>query len=319
MSGGVGVVIVNYRTAGLAIDCLRSLAPEIAANPGARAVVVDNASGDRSANLIAGAIEGEGWAGWATLLPLDANGGFAAGNNAGIRLLRRAGPPVDWFLLLNPDTRALPGALSAAIELARARPRAGIVGSRLEHPDGTPQRSAFRFHSVLSELDRGARLGLVSRLLSRRAVVLPQPQEPCRVEWVSGAAMFVRRELLDEIGPLDERYFLYYEETDLCLRAARAGWQCWHEPRSRVIHLFGSSTGFDPSDVATRLPPYVFESRRRFFVKNYGRAYAALADLAWLSGHLAYRARMRLLGRPVRVAPGLLTDFLRQSALLGRP
>jgi len=115
------------------------------------------------------------------------------------------------------------------------------------------------------------------------------------------------------VGLLDEGYFLYYEEVDLCLRAARAGWGCWYEPGSRVVHLVGRSTGVDPSNVALKIPGYVFESRHRYFVKSFGLAYAVLADLAWIVGHLLWRLRMLVLRRPARSAPGLLRAFLRQS------
>ena len=318
MNPRVGIVVVNYRTADLAVACLRSLLPEAATLPGMRVVVVDGASGDGSASRIAAAVEGEGWGAWVSVLPLAENRGFSAGNNAGIDFLRRRSIVPDWFLLLNPDTVVRAGAVQALLDRGSSHPGIGIVGSRLEDPDGTPQRSAFRFHSASGELERGVRLSLVSRLLASRMVVLPQPETACRVDWVSGASLLVRRELLDEIGGLDEGFFLYFEEVDFCLRAARAGWECWHEPSSRVVHLGGQSTGVDPTDTSRVPPAYVFESRRRYFVKNHGRAYAAIADINWIAGHLLWRVRARL-GHPSRrAAPGLLRAFLKHSALSRR-
>ena len=315
MGNRVAVVIVNYRTAGLVVDCLRSLAPEVAGEPGARVVVVDNCSGDGSAERVAGAIAAEGWTGWATLVPLPGNRGFSAGNNAAIERLRTDPAPPDWFWLLNPDTVVHEGALRALLDRGGAEPRAGIVGSRLEDPDGTPQVSTFRFHSPLTQLDESASLGALSRILWRHSLVVPVPEVATRVPWVSGASMLVRREVIEQVGALDDGYFLYFEEVDLCLRAARAGWQCHYEPRSRVVHLVGKATGVDPSAAIRRLPGYVLESRRRYFVKNHGLGYAALADAAWLLGHLSWRFRMRLQGRKERAAPGMLGDFLRHSAL----
>lgn len=315
MARALAVVIVNYRTAGLVVDCLRSLAPEVAALPGTRVVVVDNASGDGSAGRIQAAIAAEGFGAWAEAVPLPDNRGFSAGNNAALRRLLAAPAPPGWFLLLNPDTVVRPGALAALLECGEASPDTGIVGSRLEDPDGTPQPSTFRFHGVLTQLDGALSLGPASRLLARWALVQPPPPPGGRVGWVSGASLLVRREVLEGIGLLDEGYFLYYEEVDLCLRAARAGWACRHEPRSRVVHLVGKATGVDPARAVRRLPDYVLESRRRYFVKNFGRAYAALADLAWLAGHLAWRLRMRLQGRPERAEPGVLRQFLRLGAL----
>ncbi len=311
----LAVVIVNYRTAELVVDCLRSLEPEVAGIAGTRVVVVDNLSGDGSLERLGGAIAAGGWGSWAVVQAAPRNGGFSAGNNAGLRPLLQAADAPDWFLLLNPDTYVRPGALRALLDSAALQPRTGIVGSRLEDPDGTAQPSAFRFHRALTEFERELRLGLVARLLAPWATVMPVPTAASRVDWVSGASMLVRREVFESVGLLDEGYFLYYEEVDLCLRAARAGWECWQEPRSRVVHLVGRATGIDPSDVAQKIPTYVFESRHRYFVKSFGLAYAVLADLAWICGHLLWRARMRVLGRPRGSAPGLLRAFVRESAL----
>jgi len=311
----LAVVIVNYRTAGLVEDCLRSLAPEVASLPGTRVVVVDNASGDGSAERLAEAVERAGYGGWVTLLALVENRGFSAGNNAGLRCLGSGAAGPDWVLLLNPDTVVHPGALQALLDCGEAGPRVGLVGARLEHPDGTPQSSTFRFHGLANQLDEALSLGLASRLLAPWALVLPPPPVSARVDWVSGACLLVRGALLDEVGGLDEGYFLYYEEVDLCLRAARAGWECHYQPASRVTHLVGRSTGVDPAQAVRRLPGYVLDSRRRYFLKNHGRAYAVLADLLWIAGHLAWRLRMRLLGRQERAVPGVLADFLRHGAL----
>jgi len=311
----LAVVIVNYRTAGLVIDCLRSLEPEVAGLPGTQVVVIDNLSGDGSLEMLGAAIAAEGWGGWASVRGAPSNGGFSAGNNAGLRPLLASPDAPDWFLLLNPDTYVHPGALSALLGGAALRPGVGIVGSRLEEPDGTAQPSTFRFLRALTEFVGELRLGLVARLLAPWATVIVVPEVSVRVDWVSGASMLVRREVFEAIGLLDEGFFLYYEEVDLCLRAARAGWSCWYEPASRVVHLVGRSTGVDPNNVALAIPSYVFESRRRYFVKSFGLPYAVLADLAWITGHLLWRLRRRLQLRPRGSAPGLLRAFLRQSTL----
>ncbi len=315
MPADLAVVIVNYRTAGLVIDCLRSLQPEVAGLPGARVVVVDNASGDGSPERLRQAIAAEGWGGWAAVQAAPVNAGFSAGNNAGLRPLLASPEPPAWYLLLNPDTYVHPGALRTLLEAGAADSGIGIVGSRLEDPDGTPQPSTFRFHRALTEFERTLGLGLVSRVLAPWTTVMAPPATASRVDWVSGASMLVRREVFEAIGLLDEGYFLYYEEVDLCLRSARAGWTCWYQPLSRVVHLVGRSTGVDPSDVAVKIPSYVFDSRRRYFVKSFGLAYALLADLAWITGHLLYRLRMVLLGRPRGSAPGQLRQFIRHGAM----
>lgn len=319
MSASLGIVIVNYRTPGLVVDCLGSLAPEVTRLAGARAVVVDNASGDGSAEAIAAAIRDRGWGGWAQLLAHPENGGFSAGNNAGIRLLAAAGGLPDWILLLNPDTLVRPGALDEMLRFGAERPAAGIVGAALFGADGAEAVAAFRFHTAASELLGALDFGPLTRRLARWEVPLPASRTSRRVDWVSGAAMMVRREVFDSVGLMDEGYFLYYEETDLCRRAARAGWECWSEPAAEIVHLEGQSTGASLGKPGRRVPGYALESRRRYFTKNHGRAYAVLADLAWLVGYLGYGLQ-RLVAparKPAR-APRLLSDFLRNSSLLVR-
>ncbi|MFD1952573.1 glycosyltransferase family 2 protein [Sphingomonas arantia] len=312
-------VIVNYRTADLVIDCLESLVAEVAAIPGLSVCVVDNASNDGSDERIAAAIAANGWHGWATLIAAPTNGGFAAGNNVAIRPALTSANPPDLCWLLNPDTRVQPGATAAILDFFADHPAVGIAGTALVEEDGSPWHYAFRFHSVLSELERGARLGPVSRLLSHRAVLRPMGDRIQPVDWVSGASMIVRRGVFEMIGLMDERYFLYYEETDFCRRAARAGWPTCYLPQASVMHIAGQSTGLTgPRPALRRVPDYWFESRRRYFLRHHGRAYAALADAAWLAGHVGWRLRRWLFRRPDPDPPRLIRDFLRHSALFPR-
>jgi N-acetylglucosaminyl-diphospho-decaprenol L-rhamnosyltransferase len=313
---GMLIVIVNYRTASLVADCLRSLEPEIANLPGTRVVVVDGGSADGSAEQLEMCIRERGYGRWVELLALRENRGFAAGNNAGLRYALASGDRPAHVYLLNPDTVVLPGALTALTDFMREHPRAGILGSRCENPDGSPRQTAFRFHSILGELESEAGLGVVSRVLADAKIALPVSREPHRCDWVSGAAMLVRTEVFERVGLLDEEFFLYYEETDFALRAARAGFECWYVPASRVIHYCGQASGITGADAhKNRVPDYWYASRRRYFEKHHGRMYAATADAAWLAGSLTRRCRRALLQRPSQDPPKQLRDFLRWSAL----
>jgi GT2 family glycosyltransferase len=310
------VVIVNYRTPGLVVDCLRSLEAEVRAEEDCRVVVVENASGDDSAEVIGKAIEAHGWGGWSELMVVDRNLGFAGGNNAALRSLLAAPRPPDYVLLLNPDTVVRPGAVRALVEFLERHPKAGIAGSRLEDPDGTPQRSAFRFPTVWSEFENGIRIGFVSRILNSRVVAPPVEEQAHPTDWLAGASMLVRREVFDAVGLMDDDYFLYFEETDFCLRARRAGWRCWYVPASRVVHLVGQSSGVtDSKRPARRVPRYWFESRRRYFTKNHGPAYRLSADVAWAGGFALWRLRRRLQNKPDHDPPGYLGDFVRFNFL----
>ena len=183
-------------------------------------------------------------------------------------------------------------------------PTVGIAGSRLEDPDGTPQRSAFRFKSPLGEFEGQIRLGPVTRLLSRWVVAPPVVDCACKTDWVAGASMIVRRNVFDQAGLLDEGYFTYYDDIDFCFSARKCGWPTWYVPASRVVHLVGRSTGVNTTP--RRLPPYLLEARRRYFLKHYSPAYAAMVDGAMIIGQVFSLARPFLTGNRRDGPPHLL-------------
>ena len=308
----VAVIIVNYRSAALTLRALASLAEERKQSGIAlTAVVVENDSGD--AETLRAGIEAE-YASFARLVVSPTNGGFGAGNNLGVHTLLREGAEARFFHFLNPDTMVRPGAVLSLARFLEAHPRAGAAGSRFEHEDGTPWPIAFRFPTPLGEFEGGACIGLVSRLLKQHIVPRHLGSEPEQVDWLSGASMMVRREVFERIGGFDEAYFLYFEETDLCLRMKAAGWDIWYVPESCVMHVRGQSTGVTALDQKPRrLPRYWFESRRRYFAKNHGFAYAAAADLAFFAGNSIGKLRHTLERKPT--TPRLLRDFVRESVL----
>ena len=315
----VAVVVVNYDTAGLALACLGSLAAERAAGERFRAVAVDNASPDGSARVLREAIAANGWSEWAELLSLERNVGFAAGNNAALRPILATDPP-DYVLLLNPDTVVRPGAIGRLVAFLDAHPKAGLAGSRLEDLDGTPQRSAFRFPSVAGEFENGIRFGLVTKLLSRYAVAPPPRDEPHPADWLAGASLLVRREVFEQVGLLDEGFFLYFEEVDFCRRAWAAGWECWYVPDSRVVHLVGQATGVtDTKRPTRRVPAYWFAARNRYYRKHAGPARRFAASAAWAAGYALWRLRRRVQRKPDADPPHLLTDFIRHTFLTHAP
>jgi N-acetylglucosaminyl-diphospho-decaprenol L-rhamnosyltransferase len=323
------VVVVNYRHTDMTIDCLRSVAAQIADVPGTKVGICENGTGPQAAAQLEAAVAEHGWGEWAYVVAITPNQGFTGGNNAVIGPALEA-PPAErprYVLLLNNDTIVRPGAFKALVDFMDAHPQAGIAGSRLENPDGSPQHSAFRFQSIASEFDRGLRLGLVSWLLRPWNVCLPIPDRPTQAPWVSGASLMIRADLLQNLGLLDEGYFTYFDDIDLCLNARRAGWPTWYVPESRVVHLVAQTTGVaarsaspgesrQPTGPQKRLPVYMLQARRRYFLKNHGRLYAALIDAGYITGLALWRLRRIIQRRPDTDPEHVLDDAIRQSVFV---
>lgn len=312
----VAVIVVNYKAAELTIDCLHSMVDEVKEIASCRVIVVDNASGDGSAERLQDAIDAHGWSEWASLLPSDRNGGFASGCNLALRAIHDNKVTADYILLLNPDTVIRPGAFRILMEFLDEHPDVGIAGGRSEDPDTTPQLCCFRFPNLTAEFAGALSLGVFDRMVSGSLTRLGIPEEPAQVDWLSGALMMIRSSVIDQIGLLDESYFLYFEETDFILRARRAGWTCWHVPASRAVHFVGQTTGVTRREgPKARLPGYWFESRRRYFVLNHGRLYAVAVDLAVIIGHCLRRLRYAVQRRRDDAPPRFLRDLIAHSAL----
>ena len=313
------VVVVNYRTPQLTFEAVRSVFDE-ARRLGGVIEVVDNDSGDGSFHKLGLWLRLAGMCDLVRLRQAPRNGGFGYGNNLVLREYLAHPEPPEAFYLLNPDARAEPGALTRALEHLAAEPACGAVGSQVLNEDKSVRRSAFRFHSVVGEFLRGARFGALEKALEPWVVAPEPPKSPAPVDWVSGAALALRRELLEEVGLFDEDYFLYYEEMDLCLRARERGWQVHYLPRSRVVHLCGQSTQVTGEHGAKRRPGYWFESRRRFFEKHQGGALRRAADVAWGAGMILRRAlRGRDPEAPARVLRDLWDHARRPAPPAGPP
>lgn len=269
------VIILNYRTPDLTIQCLRSLAPEIPTIPGTRAVVVDNCSGDGSFERISEAIRAHGWDGWATAKLSERNGGFAYGNNRGWDDGREA----RYVLLLNSDTVVHSGCLAYCRKVMEAEPAVGVMSCLVLNADGSVQNVTRRVPSPLNQLV--CALGLPWKLpalfgwANTEDLGWDRRATKRDVGWVGGAFMFIRGEMLRKIGLLDEDFFFYGEDIEFCHRVRRSGWRVHYDPGATITHLGGASS--DP----TRMPQAKRNSQRwaaRYLVqrKCHG-AWAALA------------------------------------------
>ncbi len=311
----VAVIIVTYKSAKLTIETLQALAAE-RSDPEQfiRAVVVDNASGDFAA--IAEAVERLQWQDWVTLVAAPKNGGFAYGNNLGVESACQSGNP-SYFYLLNPDTQVRPGAIRALVRFLESHADAGVVGSGVDDLNGQDWPIAFRFPSLMGELIQGINLGLVTDLLGRWATVRYMPRRNQVVDWVSGASMMIRPVAYRAIGGLDENYFLFFEETDFCRRARRAGYTTWFVPEGRVMHIGGQSTAIAPNSNERR-PAYWFESRRRYFAVTFGIPCAMAIDLVAIAAHAFGVAKRSLRRQQHSDIPFFVRDLMRHSILWKR-
>lgn len=309
-------VILNYKTARMTLDAAAMAVTAMEGISG-EIIIIDNASQDGSAETIAAGITAAGWdrGNRARLLVSDHNGGYGAGNNLGIRAGLSDGTAPDYIYILNSDAFPAPDAIRMLLTYLEATPRAGFAGSYIHGADGLPHNTAFRFPSALGELEAAARTGPISRLLARHIIAPPLPSTTCEVDWLAGASVMARQSMLDEIGLFDETFFLYFEETDLFLRARRAGWSSAYVRDSVVMHLGSISTGMSAS---RRTPEYWFNSRHHYFTKNHGRAYAHAATAAHLLGGLIWRTRAFVTRKPLNTPPRFLRDLIHHTISTAR-
>lgn len=289
----VGVVVINFRTPDLVRNCLSALGPELEAND-ARVAVVDNFSNDGSAEKIAEWLAtGELWKSRIFLIRSPSNEGFSGGNNIGIEALDAA-----HYLLLNSDTLVRPGALKALLSASAREKDAGIIAPRLEGEDGTPQISCFRFHSPLSEFLAAAETAPFDALFRFAVVPMAISDTPMTCDWASFACVLLKRGALDDVGPMDDGYFMYFEDADYCRALKKQGWRVVHEPAARVAHLRGGSSPVKSSMKAKKRPPaYYYAARTRYFRKWYGPLGLYAANILWLKGRAVARFRS-LFGKP---------------------
>ncbi len=310
-------VILNYRTPAMTLDAVRAARRALERIDGHRVDVVDNDSRDGSEAILRAALEREGWRD-VQILQTGHNGGFGFGNNYAIRRALCSTDAPDFVYILNSDAFPEPDAVEALLRFFDAHPRAGIAGSALTGTDGVPHISAFRFPTLASEIAGSFRLGLLSKLLPDAEVpIQPRPDRSREVDWLAGASMMIRREVLEDVGLFDETFFLYFEETDLCRRARAAGWPTWYVVESRVAHAGHASTGL--KDKKKPMPRYWFDSRRYYFLKNHGRAYLWATNAASAAGLATFKVRARLQRKkdpdPVR----FLRDFVHYNFVLNPP
>jgi N-acetylglucosaminyl-diphospho-decaprenol L-rhamnosyltransferase len=232
----LSVSVVSYRTPALLAQCLRALDQQ-RSEVDADVTVVDNASGDGSADMVARDF------GWVRLIRNRRNAGFGAAHNQALRSAE-----ARYCLILNSDATPAPGALRTLVDYLDAHPRVAVVGPRLRFPDGTLQPSRRRFPSVATlflESTQVQRFWPDNRWL-RQYYVADRPEAQAQmVDWLSGACLCVRSSAMQQVGLFDERFFMYSEELDWCRRFRAAGWLVAYVPAAEVGHVEGGSSRRD--------------------------------------------------------------------------
>ena len=294
-------IVLNYKTAQMTLEAAAAARTAMEGLPG-EIVIVDNDSQDGSFDIIKSHIESAGWD-RTRVIQSPVNGGYGAGNNVGIRAGLSDGNRPDYVYILNSDAFPQPDAIKLLYDHLQANPSTGFAGSYIHGEAGDRHTSTFRFPSLYSEIEGAIRFGPVTRMLRKYRVPVEGIDETTTVDWLAGASLMMRQDVLDQIGLFDETFFLYFEETDLCRRARKAGYEIIFVRESIVMHLGSVSTGMK---TWTKTPAYWFDSRFHYFSKNHGRAYAILATLLHLVCGGLHWVRCKLTGKDRGVSPSFL-------------
>lgn len=285
----VSIVIVNWNTRSILRDCLRTVYDQTK-DIRFEAIVIDNASSDGSVDMIRTEFP------QVVLVANESNRGFAAANNQGMAVAQGR-----HVLLLNSDTLVLEGAIQKTVDFADHHPDAAVVGCRVLNPDRTLQSTCFMYPSLLNMVLSTTYLYKLcprNRFLGRERMSWWDRDDVREVEVVTGCFMLVRREAIERVGVMDERFFMYGEETDWCYRFRRAGWTVLFAPVGEIIHLGGQSSKLVRVEMAVQLKL----SLLRFIRKHHGWMYHKAACLlvlvffavripGWLAIYAACRGR----------------------------
>ncbi|RLC80656.1 MAG: glycosyltransferase family 2 protein [Chloroflexi bacterium] len=268
----LSVVIVNWNVRDLLRRCLLSI---LASSQTCKfeIIVVDNASTDGSVEMVRAELPA------VHLIANTENRGFPAANNQGLAIARGR-----YVLLLNPDTEVVGDALATMVAFADAHPDVGMIGPQLLYADGSVQSSRRRFPTLATGFLESTWLErYASRRLLERYEFLDQPDDVVQdVDWLYGAALMARREAVEQVGPMDEGYFMYSEELDWCRRFRDTGWRVVYLPAAQIVHHEGKSS----EQVVAARHIHFQTSKVRYFRKYHGRVVGEVLRFFLLSNYV---------------------------------
>ena len=297
------VIILNYGTPRLTVESAKSALEDLADIDG-EIVIVDNASPDDSYEQFVAWRQSLEPTAPVSIVRSPENSGYAGGNNLGLR-----SGDAKYYILLNSDTLVRKGAFGAMLATMQANPDIGMLGPTLIGPDGKPLISRFRHPTPVSEFVEATGTGIVYRLF-RNYVVPIRHEETAELEWIGFPCVMFRKAMVDDIGLLDERYFMYFEDIAYCRRATQSGWKIAQCPEAEVDHFCGQSSQVEAkADSKERLPPYYYASRARYFTTSYGRAGFVAANVLWYLGRAVSYLRVLALRAPTKVCDSRARDI----------
>jgi GT2 family glycosyltransferase len=275
----VAVIIVNYETPDLTIQASESVLKWFK-NTHYRLVIVDNLSSDNSWDRLMSwkSSKGEN----ISLVQSESNDGFSSGNNHGINAV-----DAEYYLLLNSDSIIESEDILNLFSHFSKDPSIGIIGPKLIDQSEHHHCSHFRFRTPRSELIDVAKTRLIDNFFKKYIVPLKNTSNASdtSTDWVSFACVLIRSEVFNQVGNLDDGFFMYFEDIDFCYRSNQAGWKIFYDDTVVMTHLRGGSSSLKKHQLQNmRLPKYYYESRSRYFYKTGGQLNLILANLAWSIG-----------------------------------
>ena len=311
------IITVNYNTALLCEHLINSICEHVLPSNQIRMVIVDNDSKDGSfeqleAFIFNNKIE-------FIDLVKNTNNGFAGGNNAGIRHALQQNLNFDQIWFLNPDTLVHKDTYRALSDVLMDD-RIDCAGSQLLNSHGDIQPSHFNFPNLVTEISSGLRFGMFDKVCAPFLLKRQRTTGVTRCDWVSGASFMISMKFFIQVGLMDEQYFLYFEEIDYFYQAKQLGLVTCHVPQSKITHIEGASTNIHGTQ-NTRPPrraKYWFDSRRRYVLKNYGKASLIIHDTFFIITYSFWLMRTRLF-KPNKIKQEpecFLRDFIKNSVFI---
>lgn len=284
----LSIIIVNWNVCDFLDRCLDSIAENVT-GISYETIVVDNASRDGSVSMVRDKHPG------VRLIANTENAGFCRANNQGIEIARGR-----YVVLLNPDTEVYAGSMETLVEFLEAHNNVGIAGPMLLAPEGITAPNGTRFTTLLRELlGTTGLIGFFKDYHHRSAYGRDDFSASMQVDVVCGACLMTRRDVIDQIGGLDERIFMFYDEPDFCRRAKQAGWSTWYVAEAKVFHHWMQSVKQDNLNATRRY----FRAQYFYFRKHHGlipaltiRAVSSVALLFRSARIMQYRLRCRIAG-----------------------